>query len=111
MVAAERQPLRTIERLSNGPQLEAILDEFSNRIHGALTQASGLLDDSGGNTFHARHRRGGATTSRPPARFTHSFAHGSFCAGLPTRRASTGLTHSTAYARLPARSLACTAPR
>jgi hypothetical protein len=55
-MGVERQPLRTSERLSISPQLEAILDELGNRIYGTLTQASGLLNDSGGNPLHARYR-------------------------------------------------------
>ena len=46
---------RIAERLSNDSKLEAILYEFSNCVDRSLAQVCSLVNDPGGNTFHASH--------------------------------------------------------
>ncbi len=60
VAAGTRQPWddsrrRIAERLSSVSKLEAILYEFSDRVDRSLAQVCSLVNDPGGNTFHASH--------------------------------------------------------
>jgi hypothetical protein len=64
MPDATRQPLHHCERLSaTSRKLESILNEFGDRVDGALTETGGLLYDSSRNALHPVDRRTPASTS------------------------------------------------
>jgi len=55
------------ERLSKGPRLKPVLDEFGNSIDRAFSQVCSLMNNLGGDAFDTRYRR-----PRPPAATTAS---------------------------------------